>query len=217
MNSLYLLLISFFLVFLSELGDKTQLMVFSFSAKLKTITILLGVALGSFFSHGIAILFGSMLGNMQSVFLHDTLEFITYTSFILIGFITLKPKKYVESKYINNKNGKTSLLKRISNLEINYLFIIVLSIVVGEIGDKTFLASIGLGISYPDAKLLLVLGAILGMIASDTIAILLGKFLSKKIPENTMKNISAILFLLFGFIGLVHFFANEFFYHSILS
>lgn len=65
MHSLYPLVISFLLISLSELGDKTQILVLSFSTKLKTFTILLGVALGSFLSHGLAILFGSFLGNTR--------------------------------------------------------------------------------------------------------------------------------------------------------
>ena len=69
----YTLFIAFLLVFFSELGDKTQLIVLSFSAKLKATTILLGVALGSLFSHGIAILFGSFLGNLNNDFIHNIL------------------------------------------------------------------------------------------------------------------------------------------------
>ena len=45
MNFLYPILIAFLLVFISELGDKTQLLVLSFSSKMKSFTILLGVAL----------------------------------------------------------------------------------------------------------------------------------------------------------------------------
>ena len=66
MNFLYPILIAFLLVFISELGDKTQLLVLSFSSKLKASTILLGVALGSLFSHGIAILFGSSIGLLEN-------------------------------------------------------------------------------------------------------------------------------------------------------
>lgn len=68
MSSLYPLIISFLLISLSELGDKTQILVLSFSTKLKTLTILLGVALGSFLSHGLAILFGAFLGNTRQFY-----------------------------------------------------------------------------------------------------------------------------------------------------
>ena len=58
MDFLYPLFIAFSIVFLSELGDKTQLLVLSFSSKLKSATILLGVALGSFFKS--QIIFGKI-------------------------------------------------------------------------------------------------------------------------------------------------------------
>ena len=66
MNYIYTFIISFIMIFISELGDKTQLLVLSFSNKDKTYKILLGVAIGSFFSHGIAILFGSSIGLLEN-------------------------------------------------------------------------------------------------------------------------------------------------------
>ncbi len=195
---IYPLVIAFILVFISELGDKTQLLVLSFSSKLHTSTILLGVALGSFLSHGLAIIFGSILGNIENAFLHSLLEIITYTSFLIFGFITLFSHKN------NNTENKSLLSKHMSNLSLNYILIIAFSIAIGELGDKTFLASIGLGIQYPSQKILLIIGAILGMVISDLIAILLGKFLTKKLPENILEKFSGILFLIFGFIGFIN-------------
>ena len=84
---LYPLFISFILVFISELGDKTQLIALSFSSKLKFYVIILGVALGSFFSHGIAILFGSFLGNIDNPAFQSILKIITYISFIIFGIV----------------------------------------------------------------------------------------------------------------------------------
>lgn len=188
--------IAFVFVFLSELGDKTQLLILSFSTKLKTLTILIGIALGSLFSHGIAILFGSTLGSINDSNFEHIIQLITFLSFILMGMYILFFQK---KKDEDNKNS----LKFISNLKINYIFIIALSIAVGELGDKTFLASIGLGINYPDFKISLILGAILGMIISDCIAIFLGKLLSKRLNTDTINKLSGVLFLLFGILGLI--------------
>ena len=193
---LYTLFIAFLLVFFSELGDKTQLIVLSFSAKLKATTILLGVALGSLFSHGLAILFGSFLGNLNNDFIHNILEFISYSSFIILGILSFLSAKEESS----DSNG---FISKISNFKINYIFVIAIAIAFGEIGDKTFLASLGLGINYPDDRLWLVIGAVLGMIASNLVAVILGKFLSKKIPEKTISRFSGILFILFGIIGFI--------------
>ena len=200
MDLLYPFLVAFFLVFISELGDKTQLLVLSFSNKVTPFKILLGVAIGSFFSHGIAILFGSSIGFLENEFLHTLLEIVTYVSFILLGIFSLFSGKEKE-----NNEKENSLLKKLSCFGFGYVVLISISIIVGELGDKTFLASLGLGISYPNYKISLILGAISGMVVSDSIAIMFGKVLNKYISEKAMKILSSILFLIFGIIGIIKF------------
>lgn len=189
-------LIAFAFVFLSELGDKTQLLILSFSTKLKTFIIIIGIALGSLFSHGVAILFGSTLGSIQESNIKYVIQVLTFLSFILIGLYILFLKKD------NEENDKSSL-NFLSNLKMNYIFIIAFSIAIGELGDKTFLASIGLGVNYPNFKISLILGAVLGMIVSDCIAIFLGKLLSKKLNTNAINKLSGVLFLFFGIMGFI--------------
>lgn len=205
MSFLYPFFIAFFLIFLSELCDKTQLLVISFSSKLKSYFILLGVAIGTFFSHGIAILFGSAIGSLQNPFFHNVLMFFTYLSFLFFGVITFIKKEDNDDDLSSSKGGS---LRNISKLPIGYILVIAFCIATGEIGDKTFLAALGLGISYPESKFFLILGAILGMVLSDYLAILLGKFLSSKISPRLMNILSGIVFLLFGALGMVKFFIN---------
>ena len=198
MDLLYPFFIAFLLVFISELGDKTQLLVLSFSNKIKPAFILLGVALGSFFSHGIAILFGSSVSLLENDFIHSILELITYLSFILLSIFS-----FLNKNDNNESSKKESYLQKLSSFGFGYVFIITFSIAVGELGDKTFLASLGLGISYPCFKLSLILGAIVGMVISDSIAIAFGKILNKYVSETTMQKFSGILFLIFGLIGFI--------------
>lgn len=46
---------SFLLIFLAEMGDKTQLLALAFSTKYKINQVLIGVFLGAFLNHGLAI------------------------------------------------------------------------------------------------------------------------------------------------------------------
>lgn len=200
MSFLYPILIAFLLVFVSELGDKTQLLVLSFSSKIRASTILIGVAVGSFFSHGIAILFGSSVALLNNNFIHSLLEILTFLSFIVFGIFSFLPKK--EEK---ESSKKDNFIMKLSKLGLSYILVIAFSITIGEIGDKTFLASVGLGISYPNYKLFLIIGAILGMVVSDLLAILFGKFLTKKIPEALMQKLSGLLFIIFGIVGFIKF------------
>ena len=201
MNALYPLLLSFTIIFFAELGDKTQIMVLSFSTKSRMKHILLGIALGTFLSHGLAILFGSQLGSIHNENISYYLNLFTYISFILfgiLGFISMK-----NSSLDNIENHKTGIISKLCNLKINYIFIIAFCILVGELGDKTFLSSIGLSIQYPEYKISLIIGSILGMVCSNLLAIIFGKLLSMKFHQNMIEIISNGLFIIFGIIGLI--------------
>ena len=193
--------LSFFLVFLSELGDKTQLLVLSFSTKDRAKNILLGVAVGTFFSHGLAILFGSKLGVLENDTFKAYLEIFTYISFLAFGLIGFLPKK---ENIKNTSSQKSSFLSKLSNFKISPFIIIAISIIVGELGDKTFLASLGLGINYPNCKISLILGSIMGMVLSNSLALFFGRFLGNKFNPNVINVLSNILFILFGIVGLIN-------------
>ena len=156
MELIYPFLITFTLVFFSELGDKTQLLVLSFSTKNKAKNILLGVAIGTFFSHGFAILFGSQIACFSNDTFQIYLKIFTYSTFLLFGIIGFLPKE--EN---NSSNSKLNILQKFSSMKLNAIIVVALCILIGELGDKTFLASLSLGFQYPNSKLPLVLGSVL--------------------------------------------------------
>lgn len=79
----------------------------------------------SFFSHGAAILFGSVLGTFDNIWFHTVLKIITYVSFLFFGIITLMNKEEDTSS-----SKKSGILNKISNLAISYVFIIAFSIAI---------------------------------------------------------------------------------------
>lgn len=200
MNFIYPFFVTFIMVLLSELGDKTQLLVLSFSTKGKIQNILLGVALGTFFSHGLAILFGSKLGSFDNNFFNFYLKLFTYITFLLFGIIGFLSKKQENTK---KTNAKSKLLQNLAKIKLHYVLVVAISIFIGEIGDKTFLASLGLGLQYPNYKISLILGSICGMIASNSLIIFLGKFLGNKLNSNFVETLSNLIFILFGLIGIL--------------
>ena len=199
MDFFYTLLISFSIVFFSELGDKTQLLVLSFGAKDKAKNILIGVALGTFFSHGMAILFGSKLGSLENDTFRFYLQIFTYCSFLLFGFLGFLPKKEDSSV-----STKSSFLNKLSCIKLNYVFMVALAIFVGEFGDKTFLASLGLGLQYPNYKLSLIFGSIFGMVLSNSLALFFGKFLGSKFNPKVIELFSNLIFIVFGLVGFIN-------------
>lgn len=199
MEFIYPFFIAFAIIFFSELGDKTQILVLSLSTHNKATRVLLGVAFGTFFSHGIAILLGSQIGLLGNPIV---LKIITYVSFLLFGIIGFLPEK--------EKNHNNSFLNKLNKLYLNCITIVAFSIAIGELGDKTLLASVGLGIDYPSYKLPLILGSILGMVGSNSIAIFFGKLLGKKFSEKSIKIFSNFIFITFGVVGIISLLYNYF-------
>lgn len=202
MHYLYPFIISFMFIFFSELGDKTQILVLSFSTKNKSSNILLGVALGTLLSHGLAILFGSHIGIIGHTDFINYLKIFTYFTFLFFGITGfIKHKKFASAQENTETNSKSRIIQFLSSLTKNCVLIIAISIAIGELGDKTFLASIGLGLQYPLFKIPLICGSVCGMVASNSIAIFLGKWLGTKISPSIIEILSNIIFILFGLIG----------------
>ena len=207
MEYLFPFIISFLFIALSELGDKTQVLVLSFSTKNKTSHILIGIAIGTLLSHGIAIILGSKIcnyGDANFIYYLKILTYLTFLIFGILGFIKL----IKTSNNLTKTDYKLKLLNYISSLLKNCIFIVALSIAIGEIGDKTWLASIGLGIQYPMFKISLICGSICGMLLSNSIAIFFGKWLSHKISDKYIDILSNSIFIIFGFLGLINIFFN---------
>ena len=197
MELFYPFFVAFSMIFFAELGDKTQLLVLSFSAKNRCYKVLLGVALGTFFSHGLAILFGSKLACFSQDSFQFYLKFFTYFSFIIFGIIGFLPD--------NNDSTSSkdlSFLDKFKFLHLSAVLLVAISIVVGELGDKTFLASLGLGLEYPMQKFSLIFGSIFGMVFSNLLAIFCGKFLSHYLKPSIISFLSNIIFLVFGIVGI---------------
>lgn len=200
MQFIYPFITTFIIVFLSELGDKTQLLVLSFSNKDKAKNILLGVAFGTFLSHGMAILFGSKIASFENETFQFYLQLFTYISFFVFGIAGFLSKSNNSN---DNNSTKASILTKLSKLKLNYIVFVALAIIVGELGDKTFLASLGLGLQYPNYKLFLVLGSVAGMVASNSIALFFGKLLGNKFNPKFIEFLSNLIFITFGIIGFI--------------
>lgn len=179
---------AFSLILLSEMGDKTQLFVLSSALNNSPIKILIGVAIGTFFSHGLAIIFGSIIGNLSENF-QIYIKLVSYISFILIGILS----------FMKKSNDQTDVAPLSSS---KIILAVAVAIFIGELGDKTQLTSISLSMQYPSSTLFLIFGAIFGMIVANSLAIILAMYLNKKIPQAIITKLSSIAFIIFGIIGL---------------
>jgi putative Ca2+/H+ antiporter (TMEM165/GDT1 family) len=173
-----------FIVFLAEMGDKTQLVALSFATKYKPMKVVLGIFIATLLVH----LFSVAIGEFITEFIPMMyLELIIGLSFIGFAAWTLRGDSYDED------NAKASRYGAVMTVAIAFF--------IAELGDKTQLATVSLAAKY-SSFIGVWLGSTLGMVIADGLAIVVGIVAGKNIPEKTIKFFSAGIFALFGVITI---------------
>jgi len=188
-------MVSFFsslaLIFIAELGDKTQLLALSFAAKYKPAKVIFGVLIGTLVVH----LFSVIIGEKLTSFIPEILlKIIIGLSFVGFGIWTLRGDSCDKEKQGFKKLGP--------------VMTVAIAFFLAELGDKTQLATISLAAEYR-SFIGVWLGSSLGMVVSDGIAVMVGVVAGKKIPEKVIKYISAAIFILFGALIILEILKNK--------
>lgn len=174
---------SFFIIAVAELGDKTQLLTFTFATKYPLWEVISGVACASGLLMLIAVLFGGIINYYVPAFF---IQLFVGLLFIFFGIWNLFGGKEEEETA-----GRGS----------NPFWIVFFAFFLAELGDKTqiatFAISAGLG-----APLAVWLGATLAMVAVNCVGAFAGKWIGKHIPQYWLKLFGSAVFLIFGLITL---------------
>ncbi|MCT4606981.1 MAG: TMEM165/GDT1 family protein [Marinisporobacter sp.] len=171
---------SLFLIFIAEMGDKTQILAMAFATRFKVYEVLLGVFIGSLFNHGIAVAVGSYLSNWIPI---ETIQMIA--GFLFVGF-ALWTLKMDEDKDKENKGRN-----------FGPMLTVALAFFIGELGDKTQLTAITLAVDA-NFPVFVLFGTVTGMVLTSALGIFVGSKIGEKVPEFAMKWIAAGIFMFFG-------------------
>jgi Ca2+/H+ antiporter, TMEM165/GDT1 family len=175
---------SFLFVVLAEMGDKTQLLAMAFACRYPARKVLIAVFFATLLNHSLAV----TVGHFLSVYVpFGLISFVASLSFIFFGLWTLRGDS------LSGEADRPTRFGPIVTVGIAFF--------LAEMGDKTQLATISLAIEYGN-MLYVLLGTTAGMIVADGFGIIVGIVLRKRIPERTIKFVSATVFAAFGFIGV---------------
>lgn len=176
-------LLSLGIVFLAELGDKSQLMTMTYALKHKWWVVLSGVGIAAFLVHGLSVMIGHFLGLTLPA---RPIAFGAAIAFLLFAAWTW---------YGGRRSGGQEAVQAVT--EPRYvIFAVMSSFVLAELGDKTMLATVALAADNNWAGVWI--GATIGMVLADGVAIIVGRLLHKRLPERFLHDMAAVLFLLFG-------------------
>lgn len=171
------LALAFGIIFLGELGDKSQLMALSMASRYNPWQVLGGIAVSTAANMLLSVAIGESIGYLLPQWL---VLLLAGVAFIVFGLWTLRGND-------EDEEGVTASGAR------NIFLLAAGTFFVAEFGDKTMLATITLAAS--NAALAVWTGATLGMIAADAIAIVLGAWLGRRLPERPLRIGAAVVFL----------------------
>jgi len=206
-------LIAYGILFIGELGDKTQLIVFNLALEYKKFyKVGIGATLGFAVIVTIGILFGSIITEFVPLGL---ISLISGLLFIAIGLIELRN---IKSLYLNERSIKSDSKNKQNNGEkeeieskdvakfawlkknpyiAGFGFIFLM-----ELGDKTQLLTITLASIYA-APIEVWLGAFLALTSVAWIGIFAGAAIAKKVPKFYLKVVAVSIFILVGVLVLI--------------
>jgi Ca2+/H+ antiporter, TMEM165/GDT1 family len=175
-------LISFGVIFVAELGDKSQLMALTFATRFPIRSVLIGITVATAVVHLASVAIGYGLGAALPT---EWINLAAALAFIGFGLWTLRGDTLTEDEQDKvNRVGKRAIIA------------VGTAFFLAELGDKTMLATITLATDH--GWLGTWIGSTLGMVAADALAIVVGRALGKRLPENVIRIGAAVLFFVFG-------------------
>jgi putative Ca2+/H+ antiporter (TMEM165/GDT1 family) len=178
----YAFLLSFGVIFVAELGDKSQLMAMSLATRYKPWPILAGITVATAAVHAVSVLIGAVAGKSLPT---DWITLIAGIAFVFFAGWTLRGDELSEADESAAARARWSAFG--TALAVFFL---------AELGDKTMLATITL--ATREGLFGTWLGSTVGMVAADALAIGVGAVLGRKLPERAVRIGAAALFLIFG-------------------
>lgn len=195
-------LVAFGVVFVAELGDKTQLVAMGLAARYPLRLVLAGVVSAYAITQGIAALVGGVLGAALPT---RAIGVVSGLIFLGFGIWTLRDRTdedqlrhEVEDELaeeiaeIEQRAGAAGATRRSLGIVLG----IVGAMVVAELGDKSAIATAT--IAADRGALGAWIGATLGISASGAIAVVVGRVLGARVSPRVTRLLSGTLFLLFG-------------------
>jgi len=175
-------LVSFGVIFVAELGDKSQLMALTFATRFPIRSVLIGITAATAIVHLASVAIGFGLGAALPT---EWINLAAALAFVGFGLWTLRGDSLTEEEEDKvNRVGKRAIIA------------VGVAFFLAELGDKTMLATITLATDYGWFGTWI--GSTLGMVAADALAIVVGRALGKRLPENVIRIGAAILFFVFG-------------------
>lgn len=176
------LLLSFGVIFVAELGDKSQLMAMTFALRYRWWVVIGGITVATTVVHLVSVGVGHYLGVAIPT---NLISILGGLAFVFFAAWTLRGDSLTDEEQSKAGRVGTSAFLAVAS-----------AFFLAELGDKTMLATITLAADNDWVGVWI--GSTVGMVAADALAIVIGAVLGKHLPERFIQLAAATLFLVFG-------------------
>ena len=173
---MYAILLSAALVFVAELGDKSQLMSMTFATRYRARTVILGAGIACTITNLISALVGNAIGDALP---QQAVRIAGGVLFLVFAALTLRHLTAEEEPKPPARGGAAVL-------------VVGVAFTLSELGDKTMLATMTLSTQHHWA--LIWIGSTIGMLISIVLAVYVGRALLQVLPIKVVHIVSALLF-----------------------
>ena len=186
---MYAFLLSTAVIFVAELGDKSQLMAMTFATRYRARDVLVGITVATAIVHLASVAIGYTVGSAFGDY-QGWISIAAGVAFLVFAAWTMRGDELTDEEADKARTATGAAL-----LAVGTAFFLA------ELGDKTMLATITL--ATKENWLGTWIGSTVGMVAADALAIGVGAVLGKKLPERAIKIGATLAFVVFGLILLV--------------
>lgn len=181
---MYAFLLSTAVIFVAELGDKSQLMAMTFATRYRVRDVLIGITAATLVVHLASVAIGAAAGAFFGEY-QGAISVVAGLAFFAFAVWTLRGDELTEEEASKARRSTGAAI-----LAVGTAFFLA------ELGDKTMLATVTL--ATQEDWFGVWLGSTLGMVVADALAIGVGAVLGRKLPEKVIRYGAAAAFAAFG-------------------
>ena len=174
------------LVFLAELGDKTQLVAVGLGARHRLGPVLAGVAIAYAVSNLVSVVVGGVLGAALPTRGLGLAGGVLFLGFAVWGLVSADDDDDDDAPSVDARHVIVS---------------VATAMFVAELGDKTMLTTATL--ATQESPVLVCVGATVGITLSGAVGVLVGRIGGARLPDRAIRIGSSLLFAVFGAVLLV--------------
>ena len=176
-------LLSFGVIFIAELGDKSQLMALAFATRFSALSVLVAISLATLLVHLGSVVLGVAVAATLPA---NLISIVAGVAFLVFAAWTLR----------GDQLGERDEARARVETARSVIVTVGTAFFLAELGDKTMLATVTL--ATHENVLGTWLGSTAGMVAADALAIGVGKVLGANLPERAIRVGAAVAFVAFG-------------------